>query len=99
MKTIIFLLSSLFMFTLPNNALQVMPKKHKVKMTHVSGHVEDAFTRAGVGMTDVTIMTADSVIVWKSWVAMSHNSGLGVRLPTNSGKMILKAEKEGYNTA
>ena len=93
MKTIIFLLSSLFMFTLPNNALQVMPKKHKVKMTYVRGSVEDAFTRAGVGMTDVTIMTADSVIVWKSWVAMSHNSGLGVRLPTNSGKMILKAER------
>ena len=99
MKTIICLLSSLFMFTLPNNALQVMPKKHKVKMTYVRGSEEDAFTRAGTDMTRITIMTADSVIVWKSWVAMSHNMGLGVRLPTNSGKMILKAEKEGYNTA
>ena len=74
-------------------------KKKKVKMTTVSGSVEDAFTRAGTGMTLITIMRADSVIVWQNWVAMDHNMGLKVKLPSQSGKMILKAEHKGYKAA
>ena len=99
MHNIILILSSLFIVFPSCYAQEATPKKHKVKTTYVSGSVEDAFTRAGTGTTLITIMTADSVIVWQSRVAMSHNMGLGVALPANSGKMILKAEKEGYKAA